>query len=529
MARHIPHKNPKKKIGDFMIKSSCERREGGPAFSKNLATLIRWSVVSLLAQANLAGADEPQKPWGQITDNFRITGEFRGRYEAYNFFRPGPAVNNNNEYDFWALRGRLGALLTSQFADAYVQAEYSGTYGLPDDAFAVPGGALGLGALYYTENGRNTSPSDVHLKQAYVNLKLAALGLPGLSLKTGRFEVREGLEYTTSDPKFNLLKTSRISQRLVGTFDFAHASRSFDGFAVAYDQPEFNVSLSATHPTQGGFNLRAQDEISHIDLFYAALTSKKDALLPGTEGRLFYLYYGDDRNTQVIDNRPTSRRPRLNRQDLQIHTVGTHVLTVQDWGPGTADGIVWGAYQFGDWTDLDHQAWAFDVEAGYQWTGLPLKPWLRGGYFLGSGDGDAGDGRHETFFQVLPTVRLYAKFPFFNLMNLQDAFAQLIVAPTQSTRLGIDFHHLSLAETGDLFYAGAGASSRSGSFGFLGRPSTGRSTVGELVDVSFTHNLTKQLSWSAYYAHAFGGNYVDSFYRQKKDADFAFVEFNLTF
>lgn len=107
--------------------------------------------------------------------------------------------------------------------------------------------------------------------------------------------------------------------------------------------------------------------------------------------------------------------------------------------------------------------WAFDVEGGYQWAGLPLKPWLRGGYFLGSGDDNAADARHETFFQVLPTVRLYAKFPFFNLMNLSDAFAQLIVTPSQAIRVGIDFHHLSLAEAGDLFYAGAGASSRFGS------------------------------------------------------------------
>jgi hypothetical protein len=95
--------------------------------------------------------------------------------------------------------------------------------------------------------------------------------------------------------------------------------------------------------------------------------------------------------------------------------------------------------------------------------------------------------------------------------------------------VGIDFHHLSLAETSDLFYAGAGASSRGNSFGFLGRPATGNSTIGELVDLSFTHNITKQLSWSAYYAHAFGGNYIDNFYRNKRDADFAFVEFTVNF
>ncbi|CAD6875422.1 hypothetical protein [Methylomonas fluvii] len=486
-------------------------------------------ILSIINIDFYAAAIAADKPLGQINDNLRITGEFRGRYEAYDFFKPGPASNNNNDYDFWALRARLGLLATSRFVDGYVQGEYSGVYGLPNNSFATPGGALGLGALYYTENHNNTSPSDVHLKQAYLNFKFDPLGLNGLSLKAGRFEIKEGLEYQTGDAKFDGLKTTRVSQRLLGTFDFAHASRNFDGVSTVYDQPQYNISISATHPTQGGFNLQAQNEISNIDLFYTAVTSKKDALLPGTEGRLFYLYYGDERNIKPIDNRAAGLRPLLSNSDLRIHTVGTNLLTVQKLGPGAADALFWGAYQFGDWSNQTQQAWAYDVEAGYQWAGLPLKPWVRGGFFQSSGDANANDGKHGTFFQVLPTVRLYAKFPFFNLMNLNDAFAQLIVSPTDNTKVAVDFHHLTLSERNDLFYAGAGASSQDNSFGFLGRPSNGNSTIGELVDISFTHNINKELSWNAYYAHAFGGSYVDNFYRQKQDADFAYVEFNYAF
>jgi hypothetical protein len=114
-------------------------------------------------------------------------------------------------------------------------------------------------------------------------------------------------------------------------------------------------------------------------------------------------------------------------------------------------------------------------------------------------------------------------------MNLNDAFAQFIVSPTDNTKVAVDFHHLTLSERNDLFYAGAGASSQDNSFGFLGRPANGNSTIGELVDISFTHNINKELSWNAYYAHAFGGSYVDNFYRQKQDADFAYVEFNYAF
>jgi hypothetical protein len=101
--------------------------------------------------------------------------------------------------------------------------------------------------------------------------------------------------------------------------------RSFDGFSMVYDQPGFNITASGLRPTQGGFTVQGQDEISKIDLFYTALTSKRNSLLPGTEARLFYLFYNDDRNTQVVDNRPVINRPSLDKQDLNLHTVGTHL------------------------------------------------------------------------------------------------------------------------------------------------------------------------------------------------------------
>lgn len=473
-------------------------------------------------------AEADDKPWGQINDHLRVMGEFRARYEVWDFFRP-PAVNHNNEYGFWGLRGRLGVLFDHEYLESFVQAEYSGLHGLPEKSVALPGGPLGLGGAYYGANHNSTSASDVHLKQAYVNLKLAPWGLPGGFAKVGRFDIQDGMEYKTGDAKFDGLKASRASQRLIGPFDFAHATRSFDGFNLVYDQPAVNVNLSGSHPTQGGFDIHGQDEISHISLFYAAITGKRGAVLPGTESRLFYIYYGDDRNTQVVDNRPTAQQPLLSRRELKLHTVGTHVLTLQKLGDGELDGLLWGAYQFGDWTNLDHQAGAFDVEGGYQFSQLALKPWIRGGYYLGTGDGDPKDGRHNSFFQILPTVRPFAKFPFFNMMNIRDAFAQFIVTPTPSTRLVTDFHHLSLEDSADLFYAGSGASSRSGAFGYVGRPSNGRSTIGELIDISFTHTLTKELAWSAYYGHVFGGNYINTLYTDKKYADFAYVELNLNF
>src|SRR5262249_252401 len=158
------------------------------------------------------------------------------------------------------------------------------------------------------------------------------------------------------------------SQRLLGPFDFADATRSFDGVRGVYDTQIINVTVTATHPTQGGFNIRAQDTLKDIDVVYAAITGKRGSFLPGTEARIFYLYYHDDGAVQVVDNRPLGARPFLNAEALAIHNVGGHLLTTQPLGPGIADGLLWCDYQFGRWTNLDHRAWAIAVEGGYQFT-----------------------------------------------------------------------------------------------------------------------------------------------------------------
>jgi hypothetical protein len=103
------------------------------------------------------------------------------------------------------------------------------------------------------------------------------------------------------------------------------------------------------------------------------------------------------------------------------------------------------------------------------------------------------------------------------------------VSPTEKIKVAIDFHHLQLADANDLFYSGPGATSRSGAFGYAGRPSGGSSDIGQLIDINFTHNVTREFSWTLYYGHAFGGNVIENIYPKQKDADTAHLDFNLVF
>ena len=196
-------------------------------------------------------------------------------------------------------------------------------------------------------------------------------------------------------------------------------------------------------------------------------------------------------------------------------------------GPGKADVLGWAAGQLGAWQALDQRAWAYALEAGYQLTGLWARPWTRLGFFRGSGDPDPKDDVHETFFQILPTSRQYAQFPFYNMMNNQDTFAQLLLQPHRSLGVRTEFHWLRLVEGKDFLYSSGGAT-KDDFFGFGGVPANGEHQIGYLADIAFTWKPTDLLTFYAYYGHAFGGDVVRQSFAGR-EANYAYVESTVAF
>ena len=94
-------------------------------------------------------------------------------------------------------------------------------------------------------------------------------------------------------------------------------------------------------------------------------------------------------------------------------------VSARSAGNGEIDVLLWAAGQVGDWYDQDHRAFAVSAEAGYRERD-PLAPWLRGGISWFSGDTDAQDHRHGTFFPMLPTVRRYSQSTLYSMANLRD-------------------------------------------------------------------------------------------------------------
>jgi hypothetical protein len=443
----------------------------------------------------------------------------RARSEIWNWFDTTAA---DPDYGFGALLLRLSLAQQTKRFDWQVEAALPLLINLPEHSIApAPQGQLGLGASYFAASGKKDG--SINLKQAFVRFK-GLVGDQPSSLRVGRVEFIDGAETTPADATLATLKRDHIAHRLIGPFTFSHVGRSFDAVHYARNTKTTNLTVIAARPTEGVFQLNSNKELD-VDFYYGAFTKLFAGKRTTSDARLFGLHYHDGRRALKTDNRPEANR-QADGENIRLTTIGGHYLGAIPVGGGIVDLLVWGVGQFGSWGQLDHRAGALALEGGYQFP-VKLKPWLRAGYFRSTGDGDPVDNKHGTFFQVLPTPRIYARFPFYNLMNNEDTFLQLRLKPHQKLALRGDLRYLRLSNKNDLWYLGGGAFQKN-TFGYIGRPSGGKNRLGTVVDVSLDYNMTSTTTFSFYAGGVAGGRVQGFVYPEsgtESSARFLYFEF----
>jgi hypothetical protein len=347
------------------------------------------------------------------------------------------------------------------------------------------------------------------------------------SLQIGRFEFLDGSEVVPKNATLAAVKRDRVAQRLIGNFGFSDVGRSFDGVHYVYGSPSDNFTFVGAVPTRGVFQVDGWGW-NRIGFGYGSYTRQWGSKGHAADTRLFFIEYDDFRHILKTDNRPLSAR-RGDLANIRIDSFGGHTLHVLETGSGAVDLLFWGAVQTGRWGIQSQRAGALDVEAGFQPKMLEkVKPWLRAGFTYGSGDGNPNDKRHTTFFQLLPTPRPYARFPFFNMMNTEDVYGMLQLRPHPKVTVSTEFHALRLSDSNDLWYSGGGAF-QPWTFGYSGRATSGRRSLGNLYDTGVDYRVNRKLTLSAYFGYTQGLAVMEQIYPKGKDGKFGYVEFNQRF
>lgn len=451
-----------------------------------------------------------------------VSVNWRFRSEAWDWFVPSAGENS------YGLEHSLLRVGVGQKNDAFewlLEGAQDALIGLPTNA-VQPGrlGQLGLGGAYFAANGNVSTVASGFLKQAYLALKLPANG----KLKMGRFTFPDGAEVQPSDKTLSTLVNTRIAQRLIGDFGFSAVQRSLDGAQLSFNAGNSNFTLYGGRPTEGVYQIQGMDELD-INVFYGAFNCTFSTKKNSGALRIFAIGYMDDRYRVLkTDNRPAAVRA-ADQNQIRIGTYGADYAHVDHTDrAGQFDFLVWGAFQNGGWGVETQRAGAFAGEVGWQLPVRVLSPWLSAGYSYGSGDSNSNDTVHETFFQLLPTPRPYARFPFYNMMNNEDFYGTATFRLPHSLSVHSELHALRLASANDLWYAGGGAF-QAATFGYTGRASGGARSLANVWDASLDIPLRFGFSVTAYYAHAWGKSVIASIYPGGTNAQFGYLETNFRF
>ncbi len=488
-----------------------------------IALLLAVLAVSARGQNTAAPASSspiltPRLHLGTIN----VSGSLRLRGEGWNWFLD----DTRTRYAFGESQLRIRLAQHRRRFDWQIEFEQPTLIDLPGDAF-LPGTQepLGLGATYFAANNGHRNPAGLFLKQGFVLIR----GLAGNSdtLRLGRFEFSDGMEGRPRDSSLAWLTRQRIAHRLIGDSDWTDAGRSMDGIQFSQNfGPNNNLTFVAGRPTRGVYQTDRWGEMD-VDILYAAYTRELPTRRTTSEFRAFAMGYHDGRRVLKVDNRSLAAR-QADTHNIRIGTFGAdYVLVVPIWKLGRWDWLTWGAYQTGSWGVLRQHAAAVTNEIGWQPPVPWIHPWLRAGALYASADGNPNDGKHATFFQMLPTERQYARIPFYTLQNAEDYTGQVILRPSDRLWIRSEIHKVKLHGRNDLWYQGSGAFQNT-SFGYIGRPAGAQGGLANFIDLSADYRVTSRLALS-FYVGALSGKSTMTDRPNGRKGGFTYLELNYAF
>jgi len=271
-----------------------------------------------------------------------IGGEFRTRVDSYHNSSPASATGHfqksgvDNDDTFILTREKLHVGYQHGWLQVYAELRNSNSSG--EDRAGRP------------------NEDRLDLQQAYVSL--GDLAQFPLQLQAGRMQLLYG------------------DQRVIGPSDWGNVTRSFDAVRLRFQQSPFwaDAFLSRVVVREDG-KFNQSNEKDHFWGLYGGV--KK--LLPWQDLEVYFL----GRNTDAPNRAKTGSR--------DIYTVGFRATSPRN-SLGNWDYTVEALHQFGNITQagrqLDQDAWATSVAAGYTWKDIWGSPRLGFEYNFSTGDSD---------------------------------------------------------------------------------------------------------------------------------------------
>lgn len=299
------------------------------------------------------------------------------------------------------------------------------------------------------------------------------------------------------------------AQRLVSPLDWSSTRRTFDGISITFETPRTKTVAFGTHPVM--HEIHDIDSPNEDVVFSGVHATFRPAQRHRIDGYVYIKH--DSRDTYKSELDPTDLG------DMTSRTWGVrYVYDPGNWWLDTE----W-AYQEGQVSSDDIEAFMGSLTAGYRWRNCSWKPALSVGLDVATGDGDPMDGDVETFDQLFPLG--HAFFGHIDLVgrrNIQAARLQLDLKPRPNVKWSTSIHRFELDETADSLYNAGGAAIRTDLLG------TARDTVATELDTMVKWSFATHHSVAAEFVKWWSDDFITDT-GDGRDAWFAWVAYSFTF
>jgi hypothetical protein len=331
-----------------------------------------------------------------------------------------------------------------------------------------------------------------------------------------------------------------LDRRLLARNEWRNTTNNFQGIRATIGQQknDWQVDLLALKPVQRLTN--QLDEVDHSQDLYGVIGDWRRwsdivTLQP------YYLRLKQDGDSVELDANGKAALANT-KIDRDIHTAGIRAYGVvgkTGWDYDVNYAKQWGKQERragnGNFiADLDHDAYAYNLEAGYTFT-HPWKPRLSASYGFASGDKNQTDTGNERFERLFGFARPWSNNDYFQMENISAPKVRVEFEPKLSFIEGLK------VDAGYSWYRLDSARDRWNGAGL--RDSSGQSgkDVGEEVDVRVRFPINKYSSVNLGYAYFWAGDFTKNTTRnatpggltvgdptRRDNSEFIYAEFTIS-
>lgn len=243
----------------------------------------------------------------------------------------------------------------------------------------------------------------------------------------------------------------------------------------------------------------------------------------------YYLSFRQDGDKVEFDANGRSLTPNA-QIDRDIHTAGLRAYGIvgkTGWDYDVNYQTQWGEQQrknnAGVVTgELDHHAYAYNVEAGYTLE-HPWKPRFSANYGFASGDKDPNDLKNQRFERLFGFARPWSNNDYFQMENLVAPKLRVEFEPRKNLKIDAGYNWYRLDSATDR-WNGAGLRDNTGNSG---------KDVGEEFDVRVRFPIGDHVSANVGYAYFWAGDFTKATSKRidpdrRDDSNFFYVELSVS-